>query len=104
MTRFRRTSSQTIAVMVAIARRDESWAYGYDIARETGLKSGSLYPILVRLAEQGWLAARWETVVIPGRPPRHLYRLTPAGTAALRAAVSPMDPTAPYGTRRTVEA
>ena len=103
MTRIRRTSSQTIAVMAAIARRDGSWAHGYDIARETGLKSGSLYPILVRLAEQGYLAARWETVVVPGRPARHLYRLTPAGTAALRAAVSPRDTTLPYGAPRMVE-
>lgn len=95
---------QTIEVMVAIARRGESWAYGYDIARETGLKSGSLYPILARLAEQGWLAAKWEAVAVLGRPPRHLYRLTPSGAAALQEAASPTDPVLPNGAKRTVEA
>lgn len=104
MTRIRRASRQTVGVMVAIARRDGSWAYGYDIARETGLKSGSLYPILARLAELGWLAATWETVAIPGRPARHLYRLTPAGTAALREAASQTDSMLAYGAPRTVEA
>jgi PadR family transcriptional regulator, regulatory protein PadR len=52
------------------------------------LKSGSLYPILVRLADRGLLETSWE----PGlgsRPPRHLYRLTLTGrqfVAALTAA------------------
>jgi len=45
----------------------------------TGLKAGSLYPILIRLADRGQLAARWEPNPAPGRPARHLYRLTPAG-------------------------
>jgi PadR family transcriptional regulator PadR len=104
MTRIRRPSQQTMEVMMAIAQRDGSWAYGYDIARETGLKSGSLYPILARLAELGWLTATWETVAIPGRPARHLYRLTPAGKAALREAASSKDSSLAYGTPRTVEA
>ena len=51
------------------------------------LKSGSLYPILVRLADRGLLETSWEPG--PGsRPPRHLYRLSPAGreyVAALTA-------------------
>jgi PadR family transcriptional regulator PadR len=42
------------------------------------LKSGSLYPILVRLADRGLLETSWEPGV-GSRPPRHLYRLTPTG-------------------------
>ena len=41
-----------------------------------GLRSGSLYPILVRLCDRGLLEAKWEESPAAGRPPRHLYRLT----------------------------
>src|SRR4029077_12790770 len=44
----------------------------------TGLKSGTLYPILIRLAERKLLETSWETAEV-GKPPRHLYRLTPEG-------------------------
>jgi DNA-binding PadR family transcriptional regulator len=50
----------------------------------SGLKSGSLYPILVRLADKGFLEAKWESSVPAGRPPRHLYRLTGAGRELVR--------------------
>lgn len=42
-----------------------------------------MYPILIRLADRGWLETKWETDLPAGRPPRHLYRLTQAGTAAV---------------------
>jgi DNA-binding PadR family transcriptional regulator len=48
------------------------------------LASGSLYPILMRLSERGLLEAAWEEMPARGRPPRHLYRLTPAGLEAAR--------------------
>ena len=57
------------------------WRHGYDIARETGLKSGTLYPILIRLADRGLLEASWEDEQPAGRPRRHLYRLTSEGLA-----------------------
>ena len=57
------------------------WRHGYDIARETGVKSGTLYPILMRLADRGWLEACWEDEQPTGRPRRHLYRLTSEGLA-----------------------
>ena len=84
MTRSRKPSRQAIDVLDALVRRGDAWSYGYDIARETELKSGSLYPILARLSDQGLLEARWEREVGLGRPPRHLYRLTAAGRAAAR--------------------
>ena len=55
-----------------------AWKYGYDISQSTGLKSGTLYPILMRLAEHGLLQARWE-LAETGKPPRHLYKLTKNG-------------------------
>ena len=90
MQRNRPPSPQTISVLRALAADPARWRYGYDLATEVHLKSGSLYPILVRLADRGLLETSWEPG--PGsRPPRHLYRLTPAGrdyVAALTAARS----------------
>ena len=73
-----RMSSQTLDVLDALLSDAASWRYGYDLSRDTGLKSGTLYPILMRLAGRHWLETRWETAE-PGKPPRHLYRLTPHG-------------------------
>ncbi|WP_239024705.1 PadR family transcriptional regulator [Sphingomonas corticis] len=64
-----------------------AWRHGYDIVRETGIKSGTLYPMLIRLAAQGLLEAEWQPPVEPGRPPRHAYRLTAQG-ARLAAELS----------------
>ncbi len=89
MQRNRAPSAQAVSVLRALAVEPARWRYGYDLATEVHLKSGSLYPILVRLADRGLLEATWE----PGpesRPPRHLYRLSGAGreyVAALPAAV-----------------
>jgi PadR family transcriptional regulator PadR len=73
-----RLSPQTLQVLGAFVEGPKDWKYGYDISRNTGLKSGTLYPILMRLAERKLLETSWETAEI-GKPPRHLYRLTPDG-------------------------
>jgi DNA-binding PadR family transcriptional regulator len=73
-----RLSLQTLQTLDAFLQYPEDWKYGYDISRNTGLKSGTLYPILMRLAERKLLETSWETAEI-GKPPRHLYRLTPDG-------------------------
>jgi PadR family transcriptional regulator PadR len=73
-----RLSSQTLQVLDAFLRDPQDWKYGYDISRNTGLKSGTLYPILMRLADRKLLETSWETAEI-GRPPRHPYRLTLEG-------------------------
>jgi DNA-binding PadR family transcriptional regulator len=57
------------------------WRHGYDLAKATGLKSGTLYPLLMRLSEQGLLESRWQDAERPGLPPRHCYRLSAAGAA-----------------------
>ena len=71
-----RLSPQTLQVLgMRSSRKSTEWKYGYDISRNTGLKSGTLYPILMRLAERRLLETSWETAEI-GKPPRHRYRLT----------------------------
>lgn len=73
-----RMSPQTIQVIEEFLVQAEEWKYGYDLSRLTGLKSGTLYPILMRLAERKLLETQWEAAE-PGRPPRHMYRFTPDG-------------------------
>jgi DNA-binding PadR family transcriptional regulator len=83
-----RFSVQTLSVLAALSTEPVGWRHGYGIAKDTGLKSGSLYPILIRLAERGLVEARWEEEQPAGRPRRHLYRLTPDGLAKARAALA----------------
>ena len=81
MVRDRGFSEQTMSVLTALCSRPRTWRHGYDLARETGLKSGTLYPILIRLADRALLESCWEDGQPAGRPRRHLYRLTSAGLA-----------------------
>lgn len=79
VTRLRRPSQQTVRVLRALAVDPSIWRYGYELGVEVGLRSGSLYPILVRLSDRELLDSMWETDPTPGRPPRHLYRLSARG-------------------------
>lgn len=79
-----RRSPQTFDLLNAMLTRAASWHHGYSLSQETGLASGTLYPILMRLEKLGWLETRWEELTEPGRPPRHLYRLTSDGRAWAR--------------------
>jgi len=74
-----RLTRATVAVLEALTDDPSAWRYGYDLLGASGLESGTLYPILARLAERGFLDAAWESDPPPGRPARHLYRLTTAG-------------------------
>lgn len=90
MARTRRPSAQTVAVVLALAENPGDWRYGYELCRQLGLKAGSMYPILTRLADRGLLETGWETDPPPGRPPRHLYRLSgPGRTLAAELAKEP---------------
>jgi PadR family transcriptional regulator PadR len=84
MPRPRNTSPQTMALLAALAAEPKAWRYGLSLSKETGLKSGTLYPILMRLADSGLLEAKWAPPEKPGRPARHIYRLSASGLALVR--------------------
>src|SRR5579863_9799790 len=84
MPRRPNTSRQTRTLLAALLERSQTWRHGYDLSKETGLKSGTLYPVLMRLGEQGLLESRWQDPERAGLPPRHVYRLTPSGLALAR--------------------
>ena len=78
-----RLSPQTLQILDAFLQDPTDWKYGYDLSRNTGLRSGTLYPILMRLADRKLLDTTWEAAEM-GKPPRHLYRLTPDGLQFVR--------------------
>lgn len=77
-------SRQTYLLLAAFLEQPRTWRHGYELAKETGLKSGTLYPLLMRLSDQGFLDARWKAPDQPGKPPRHMYRPTAGGLALAR--------------------
>ena len=95
-------SAQTVSVLAALGAQPSEWRHGYALAKQTGLKSGTLYPILIRLADRGLVEACWQDEPAAGRPRRHLYRLTADGlAAAVEALAAAAEPVARPGTRTT---
>ncbi len=82
----RQPSKQMLALLKALSERPREWRHGYDLMKETGLLSGTLYPLLMRMTDQGLLEAEWREPAQLGRPARHAYRMTAAGLALARAA------------------
>jgi transcriptional regulator len=77
------------AELLILATLEDDQLHGYDIAREIARRSdglltfhvASLYPLLYRLEDRGWIAGRW--VEKPGQRRRRCYRLTPLGKTIL---------------------
>jgi DNA-binding PadR family transcriptional regulator len=84
MARKPNTSAQTRQLLSVMLRQPRTWQYGYEISKQTGLKSGTLYPLLMRLSDQGLLDSQWQEPERPGKPPRHAYKLTASGLALAR--------------------
>jgi DNA-binding PadR family transcriptional regulator len=85
MTRKRALSGPARALLATLLDARGRWSHGYELASLTGIKSGTLYPLLIRLEAQGYLEAEWLPALASGRPPRHAYRLTVAGQRLARA-------------------
>ena len=85
-----------VTLLEALAARTQHWHHGYELMKETGLKSGTLYPLLMRMTDQGLVGAEWREPAQPGRPARHAYRLTAAGIAFARDAATPQDARFPF--------
>jgi PadR family transcriptional regulator, regulatory protein PadR len=78
----------TTLVLHALA---QGFRHGFDILDVTGLPSGTVYPILRRLEEEGLVSADWEDVAIAReeqRPPRRYYEVTAAGHLLLKTALA----------------
>lgn len=84
MVRKRQPSKQMRLLLQVLAEERDVWRHGYELMKATGLLSGTLYPLLMRMTEQGLVEAEWREPAQPGRPARHAYRLTAAGYAVAR--------------------
>jgi DNA-binding PadR family transcriptional regulator len=84
---MQRLTRSTARTLLAFLESPRSWRYGYDLMKDADLSSGTLYPLLARLTEDGWLESRWEGSEHPGKPPRQLYRLTATGRIQARHAL-----------------
>lgn len=98
MSRTRALSPHARAVLAALLDANGRWSHGYQLARLADVKSGTLYPLLIRLEAQGYLEAEWQQPAEGGRPPRHAYRLTASGVQLARA--NPPGDAATAPTRR----
>jgi len=76
-------SFQTLKALEAFLENPTEELSGADVHKRSGIASGTLYPILLRLESAGWFVSRWETIdpASAGRPRRRLYRLTRNGLA-----------------------
>jgi len=83
-----RLSGPTLKVLKLLVENPRNAHSGAEIARTTGLGSGTLYPLLARLEKAGWCKSEWEAVDPrqAGRPRRRFYELTGLGQVRARAA------------------
>lgn len=74
-----------------MAMLDSAPRYGYDLLSTMGertdglleIKEGTLYPVLHRLEDGGYVTSTWD--VVERGAPRKYYRLTPSGRARYKA-------------------
>jgi PadR family transcriptional regulator PadR len=82
-----RMTKPLVEVAVAMMRDQDSKYWGYRLMKETGLRSGVLYPVLDRMLTEGWLVDGWEEQ--HAAPRRHIrrryYELTHKGRLELGA-------------------
>ena len=83
------TIRMTYATAMVLQALDSGYRYGFDIADVTGLRGGTVYPILRRLEDAGLVRSRWERVRISreaGRPPRKYYAVESLAEDSIKAA------------------
>jgi DNA-binding PadR family transcriptional regulator len=85
-----RITIAVVKVLTALLAEPNEFRYGLELMSATGLPSGTLYPLLHRMQDAGWVTAEWERLdpVAAGRPARRYYRLTAEGIQRSRQAVA----------------
>ena len=76
----------TIPTALILQALEQGAHYGYDIMDRSGLPSGTVYPALRRLEQEGMISSKWEDAseaAQDGRPPRRLYELCDFGAEHL---------------------
>jgi DNA-binding PadR family transcriptional regulator len=79
----------TYAAAMVLQALERGYRYGFDIVEATGVRSGTVYPILRRLEEAKLVRSKWEPVTVARashRPPRKYYEVTAAAHDLLATA------------------
>lgn len=85
----RKPSTPTRLVFQAFLDAPSDETYGFKLAEATGLPSGTIYPILRRLEDEGFVRSRWAAVDGGSqRRRRRYYELTGEGRRAAHAATT----------------
>ncbi|MDQ3934465.1 MAG: PadR family transcriptional regulator [Actinomycetota bacterium] len=89
-----RISHQTKLVFQVFLDSPSDESYGFELASASGLPAGTIYPILRRLEEAGFVTGRWEEIDESehGRRRRRYYRLTGEGRRKAREATAKEAP------------
>ena len=98
----RRLSVQALELLAVLLEQPTEEHYGLDLGKRAGLLTGTVYPLLRRFEQLGWLESRPEDVdpSAAGRPPRVLYRLTGEGERAARAELARLGACCRHAARR----
>ena len=81
-----RITPATIDVLTVLSSTSEP-CWGLLVIKSSGRPAGSVYPILERLEQSGWVTSSWEADDARSGPRRRYYELTEDGAAAARAAI-----------------
>ena len=77
----RKLSPQTLAVLKYMVDNPKNDVFGLELIEALGQPAGTIYPILMRLEEIGWIEGEWESMERKdkGRRRRKYYLLTKEG-------------------------
>ena len=97
MERLARHTPATAAVVSALMESSES-IWGLQIVKMTGLKTGTVYPILERLEDAGWITSQWDTDLTRKGPRRRYFKLETEAVPRAQEYISAQRPKASMGT------
>ena len=86
-----RMTLQTQLVLRALLEDPAQQRYGLELCELAGLPSGTIYPILARLEQVGWVDSTWEDPAVheeASRPRRRFYQITKDGAERARDALA----------------
>lgn len=88
-----RMSGPTLRVLALLLEYPSKGLSGAEISKDTGIGSGTLYPLFARLEKAGWIVGSWENIVPQeaGRPRRRYYQLTALGYRHSREALGELQ-------------
>lgn len=90
---IRRVTAPTLDVLDALLTADGP-TWGLLVIKATGRQAGTVYPILERLEQLGWIRSSWDDDAERSGPRRRLYEFTADGVVAARGLVDARTATA----------